>query len=70
MFAANWAVHDRRTRSLSHGSRRSNTHRAVNNRQRGPETLDVTGSYSNEILDLKRVADVQDIDLRDALKRG
>src|SRR5207302_8497201 len=67
MLAADRAVHDRGAGSLSDRARGPDRHRAINDRESGLKKLDVAGGLTNKILDLERVADMQDVDLLDLL---
>jgi hypothetical protein len=58
-------VHHSGTGSLGYCTRGSDSDGAVDNRHLGLKKLDVTGSLSDKVLDLKRVADMQNIDLAD-----
>src|SRR5262249_12398993 len=61
MLSTHGAVHDRRTRSLGHCARGSNPYRAVDNRQAGFEKVDIARGLADKVLDLERVADMQDV---------
>src|SRR5207244_2085339 len=67
MLTADRTVHHRSSRSLRYCSRGPNCHGAVDDCHRGPEKLDVAGGLTNKILDGKRVADMENIDLIDRL---
>jgi hypothetical protein len=66
MFATNWAVYYRRTRSLSYGSGRPDTYSAIDDCQPRLKASDIASCFADEILDLKRVTNVQDIRPADA----
>src|SRR5215510_52535 len=61
MLSEHGAVHDRCTRTLGHCTRRSHPHRAVDDRQSGVEKLDIAGGLSDKVLDLERIADMEDV---------
>ena len=61
------AVHDYGARSLSDGAGGAHRHCAVDNRQRGPEESNVAGRFFDEVFDLERIADMQNIRLLDPL---
>src|ERR1700746_583926 len=70
VFAAHRTVRDSRAGSLCHCSCRSNSDRAVNNRQPWLVFLDVARSFTHEVFNLKWVADMQYIDLLHGLRGG
>src|SRR5579864_2358256 len=69
VLAAHRAMYDLGPSALCDGSRCSNGHCAVNDRQGRPEKFDIAGCFADEVLDLEGIADVQDIDPTDRLKR-
>jgi hypothetical protein len=69
MLATHWAVHNSFICSLGYRSCRTDRYGAVDDRQSWPKTLNVSCRLTDKILDLKRVADVQDVDLLNSLDR-
>src|ERR1039458_9495385 len=65
VLAANRTVHHISPGPVDYRSGCSNCHGTVDYCHRGPEAVDIAGSLPDEVPDLKRVADVQDIDLVD-----
>src|SRR5712671_3638205 len=67
VFAANWAVHYRRTTALSNCSSRANAHRAVDDGHRRLEKVDIASGFPYKILNLKRKTDVKHVHVLDPL---
>src|SRR2546428_4968116 len=62
MLAAYGTMDNGCARSLGYCTRRPDCHRAVDNRQAGPEELDIAGGLADKIIDPERVTDMHDID--------
>src|SRR5262249_44558572 len=65
VFPAHRTVYNRSSRPLRDVTRCANANRAIDNRQFGSEELDVARRLAHKILDLKRVANVQNVDWPD-----
>src|SRR6202034_717064 len=59
VFTAYWTMRQGRAGPRCHSSSGADCDRAINNRQRRLEEIDVTSSFAYKILDLKWIADVQ-----------
>jgi hypothetical protein len=69
VFATHRTMHHLGACPLCDRARCANGHRAVDDREGGPETFDIAGCFTDEVADLEGIADVQNIDLTDWLWR-
>src|SRR5579864_2062051 len=69
VLATHWAVRHCGAGSLSHSSRGSDGHGAIDDRQRGLEAFDVTGGLSDKVPYLEWEADMQNINPPNRLRR-